>query len=73
MTHDYKRNGPAALFASMSTLDGTVISMCEDRHRQQEWLNFLRVIDNLTPTGKQLHRSAFLRSRQSFDRMMSFV
>jgi len=33
MTHDYKRNGTATLFAAMSTLDGTVISMCDDRHR----------------------------------------
>ena len=43
MTHDYKRNGTATLFAAMSTLDGTVISMCDDRHRHQEWLKFLRV------------------------------
>jgi len=49
MTHDYKRNGAATLFAAMSTLDGTVISMCDDRHRHQEWLKFLRVIDYLTP------------------------
>ena len=55
MTHDYKRNGTATLFAAMSTLDGTVISMCDDRHRHQEWLKFLRVIDDLTPAEKQLH------------------
>jgi transposase len=55
MTHDYKRNGTATLFAAMSTLDGTVISMCDDRHRHQEWLKFLRVIDDLTPPGKDLH------------------
>ena len=41
MTHDYKRNGTATLFAAMNTLDGTVISMCDDRHRHQEWLKFL--------------------------------
>ena len=46
MTHDYKRNGTATLFAALSTLDGTVISMCDDRHRHQEWLKFLRVIDD---------------------------
>ena len=45
MTHDYKRNGTATLFAALNTLDGTVISMCDDRHRHQEWLKFLRVID----------------------------
>jgi transposase len=55
MTHDYKRNGTATLFAAMSTLDGSVISMCDDRHRHQEWLKFLRVIDDLTPPDKELY------------------
>ena len=55
MIHDYKRNGTATLFAAMSTLDGTVISMCDDRHRHQEWLKFLRVIDDVTPPDKELH------------------
>jgi transposase len=55
MTHDYKRNGTATLFAAMDTLDGTVISMCDDRHRHQEWLKFLRVIDHVTPPEKDLH------------------
>jgi transposase len=55
MTHDYKRNGTATLFAALNTLDGTVISMCDDRHRHQEWLKFLRVIDYVIPTGKELH------------------
>src|SRR3954471_2669891 len=55
MTHDYKRNGTATLFAALNTLDGTVISMCDDQHRHQEWLKFLRVIDDVTPADKQLH------------------
>ena len=55
MTHDYKRNGTATLFAALNTLDGTVISMCDDRHRHQEWLKFLRVIDDVTPKEKQIH------------------
>jgi transposase len=55
MTHDYKRNGTATLFAALNTLDGTVISMCDDRHRHQEWLRFLRVIDNLTPDAREVH------------------
>jgi transposase len=55
MTHDYKRNGTATLFAALNTLDGTVISMCDDRHRHQEWLRFLRVIDQVTPSDKVLH------------------
>jgi transposase len=55
MTHDYKRNGTATLFAALNVADGTVISMCDDRHRHQEWLQFLRVIDYVTPAGKELH------------------
>jgi transposase len=55
ITHDYKRNGTATLFAAMDALDGTVISMCDDRHRHQEWLKFLRVIDRVTPPEKDLY------------------
>ena len=55
MTHDYKRNGTATLFAALDTLDGRVISMCDDRHRHQEWLRFLRIIDKLTPKDRQVH------------------
>jgi transposase len=55
MTHDYKRNGTATLFAAMNTLDGTVISMCDDRHRHQEWLKFLRVINEVTSPKKDLY------------------
>ena len=55
MTHDYKRNGTATLFAALNVADGTVISMCDDHHRHQEWLKFLRVIDDVTPAGKEVY------------------
>jgi len=55
MTHDYKRNGTTTLFAAMNTLDGTVISRCEQRHRHVEWLDFLRQINRETPQDKFLH------------------
>jgi len=55
MTHDYKRHGTATLFAALNAADGRVISMCDDRHRHQEWLQFLRVIDSIIPPHKQLH------------------
>src|SRR6201993_3361457 len=55
MTHDYKRNGTATLFAALDALDGQLISMYDDRHRHQEWLKFLRVIDYVTPAEKQIH------------------
>ncbi len=55
MTHDYKRNGTATLFAALDALEGKVISMCDDRHRHQEWLKFLRAIDYVVPEDKQIH------------------
>jgi transposase len=55
MTHDYKRNGTATLFAALDALEGQVISMCDDRHRHQEWLQFLGVIDYVVPADKQIH------------------
>jgi transposase len=55
MTHDYKRHGTTTLFAAMSTLDGSVISRCAQRHRHVEWLDFLRQIDRETPKAKELH------------------
>jgi len=55
MTHDYKRHGTTTLFAALNTLGGTVISMCQDRHRHEEWLTFLRLIDRKTPKRVQSH------------------
>jgi hypothetical protein len=55
MTHDYKRNGTATLFAALNTLDGKVIGICQERHRHQEWIHFLRLVDDATPEHKQLH------------------
>jgi transposase len=55
MTHDYKRNGTATLFAALNTSNGEVMGLCMERHRHQEWLRFLRLIDQATPEDKQLH------------------
>jgi transposase len=55
ITHDYKRNGTTTLFAALNTLDGTVISMCQERHRHEEWLKFLRLIDRKTPKHLKVH------------------
>jgi transposase len=55
MTHDYKHNGTATLLAALDAMEGSVISMCEDRHRHQEWLKFLRVVDYVIPAEKQIH------------------
>jgi transposase len=55
MTHDYKRNGTTTLFAALSMLDGKVIGDCMPRHRHQEFIRFLKKIDEETPFGLDLH------------------
>ena len=55
MTHDYKRNGTTTLFAALNTLTGEVLGTCAQRHRHQEWLAFLRKINQSTPKDKDIH------------------
>ena len=54
-THDYKRNGTTTLFAALDVLQGKVIGQCQARHRHQEWLKFLRRLDNEYPEELTLH------------------
>ena len=55
MTHDYKRNGTTTLFAAIELGHGEVIATCMRRHRHQEWIRFLRMIDEQTPKELDLH------------------
>jgi transposase/transcriptional regulator with XRE-family HTH domain len=55
MTHDYKRNGTTTLFAALNVLTGMVIGQCLPRHRNGEFLRFLRTIDRQVPKGLQIH------------------
>jgi transposase len=55
MTHDYKRNGTTTLFAALNTATGEVYGLCQQRHRHQEWLKFLRMIDRTVAVEKQIH------------------
>jgi transposase len=55
MTHDYKRNGTTTLFAALDTATGEVYHLCQQRHRHQEWLKFLRLIDEAVASEKQIH------------------
>jgi len=55
MTHDYKRNGTTTLFAALELAEGKVIGACMNRHRHQEWIKFLRLIDEQTPADLDLH------------------
>lgn len=55
MTHDYKRHGTTTLFAALDVLSGTVIGRNMQRHRHQEFIRFLNVIERQTPPGKVVH------------------
>lgn len=55
MTHDYKRHGTTTLFAALNVAEGSILSTCLPRHRHQEWLRFLRLIDRQVPQGTALH------------------
>lgn len=54
-THDYKRHGTTTLFAALQMAEGRVIGECYSRHRHQEFLRFLRRLDEEFPTDKSLH------------------
>ncbi len=55
MTHDYKRNGTTTLFAALNVLDGTVIGRNMQRHRHQEFIRFLNVVNAQVPADKAVH------------------
>lgn len=55
MTHDYKRHGTTTLFAALELLEGEVIGECLPRHRSQEFVKFLNIIDRKTPPQLDLH------------------
>ena len=55
MTHDYKRNGTTTLFAALEVLQGRVVGQCYERHRHQEFLKFLRRLDQEFPGETSLH------------------
>jgi transposase len=55
MTHDYKRHGTTTLFAALELAAGKLIGTCMPRHRHQEWIKFLELIDQQTAPDLDLH------------------
>ena len=55
MTHDYKRHGTTTLFAALNILTGMVLGTCMRRHRNFEFLAFLRTIDKAVGQGLEVH------------------
>ncbi len=55
VTHDYVRHGTTTLFAALDIASGTVLTECKPRHRHQEFLEFLKRIDQAVPEGLDVH------------------
>ena len=55
MTHDYKRHGTTTLFAALNVHDGTVIGECLPKHRNDEFLKFLKRLDKQTAKNLDVH------------------
>jgi transposase len=58
-THDYHRHGTSSLFAGLLVKTGVVIRACHRRHRHQEFIKFLKTIDQVVkaaePGGTAVH------------------
>ena len=52
-THDYVRHGTTTLFAALAT--GRVLAQCRKRHRHEEFLSFLRLVDREVPAELDIH------------------
>ena len=55
MTHDYRRHGTTTLFAALNTATGEVITDCRPRHRNQEFLGFLKLLERNVPPDLDVH------------------
>lgn len=54
-SHDYARHGTTTLFAALNTATGEVLKRCEQKHRHQEYLRFLRDIEAHVPPELDVH------------------
>lgn len=55
ITHDYKRHGTTSLFAALDILKGSIIGTCLKRHRHQEFIKFLKLIDGAVEENLEIH------------------
>lgn len=54
-TADYFRHGTTSLFAALDVASGEVYARCQKRHRQQEFLVFLKQLEAATPKELDIH------------------
>src|SRR6266536_706039 len=55
VTHDYVRHGTTTLFAALDVASGRVLTSCKRRHRHQEYLAFLKEVDQSVPRKLDIH------------------
>jgi putative transposase len=55
VTHDYERHGTTTLFAALDIANGDVIAQCKPKHRHQEYLSFLKHVDENVPRKLDIH------------------
>lgn len=55
-TSDYERHGTTSLFAALDIATGKVIGNCHRRHRHQEFLKFMELVDSqLAADAQEVH------------------
>lgn len=55
VTHDYVRHGTTTLFAALDVATGNILTECKQQHRHQEYLSFLKHIDQNVPAEMDIH------------------
>ena len=55
VTHDYVRHGTTTLFAALDIASGRVLTSCKRRHRHQEYLAFLKEVNESVPRKLDIH------------------
>lgn len=54
-THNYLRNGTLDLFAALNVATGEVIARCKPQHRAQDFVSFLRDLDDHVEPELEIH------------------
>ena len=54
-THNYIRNGTLDLFAALNVATGEVIARCKQQHRAQDFVAFLRELDEHVESDLEIH------------------
>jgi len=54
-THDYKRNGITNLYAALDVASGNVIANVTARHRAEDFIRFLNLVNRNVPDHLDVH------------------